>query len=378
MPENTVHLEIGLGTDGSLMSIDDVPSGKTNLLCPFCNGSLLAKKGKILQHHFSHTGETCIGVHNLTPLPAFDDFTLQLTPRELETYQYLWEKSKQGQYGLDNVPTSFVEKGLFKENPFNPGGLYEFTHKGKVPAAGLSMYLFSKLHTDLLLDTHTLLSESANDSQDHITALTIYRAQLKRVYQQHLYFLKIEADDQVLHKIGITTRSLEMRIPEIQRDLLNHYSTVKITPIAFKEHRGHCERYFKFMNAPHNVQIGSLTEYFAFTPDKLKKVSRDLKRIPTREFTDTENKILNNWWAKESKRIAAVRKGMALAKAAGQTNLGRPKGSHEDLDLYLSKPKNKEIAALLEEKVSIRNIAKIVGASDKTVQRVKRCLKELD
>ena len=52
----------GVNPEGELITIEEVSSGKTNLVCPFCDRDLTAKKGKIKQHHFAHTGETCLRV----------------------------------------------------------------------------------------------------------------------------------------------------------------------------------------------------------------------------------------------------------------------------------------------------------------------------
>lgn len=44
----------GLNADGSLIHVDDVPSGIGDLLCPDCASSLVAKKGKVRRPHFAH------------------------------------------------------------------------------------------------------------------------------------------------------------------------------------------------------------------------------------------------------------------------------------------------------------------------------------
>ena len=51
------QLKYGINLEGELVTIEEVTSGKTNLVCPFCNRSLTAKKGKIKQHHFAHSIE---------------------------------------------------------------------------------------------------------------------------------------------------------------------------------------------------------------------------------------------------------------------------------------------------------------------------------
>jgi competence CoiA-like predicted nuclease len=53
----------------ALVSIADVPRGKTSLRCPYCQGALTAKKGPITQHHFAHTAATCRPVTHDSDLP---------------------------------------------------------------------------------------------------------------------------------------------------------------------------------------------------------------------------------------------------------------------------------------------------------------------
>jgi competence CoiA-like predicted nuclease len=52
-------VKYGLSTDNLLLGIEDIASGKTNLTYLYCGGGLTAKKGKIKEHHFAHTDESC-------------------------------------------------------------------------------------------------------------------------------------------------------------------------------------------------------------------------------------------------------------------------------------------------------------------------------
>jgi len=52
--------------------------------------------------------------------------------------------------------------------------------------------------------------------------------------------------------------------------------------------------------------------------------------------------------------------------------LGRPEGTNERQAEFLEKPKNKEILKYLQKGHSIRDCAKIVGASPATVQKVRK------
>ena len=58
--------------------------------------------------------------------------------------------------------------------------------------------------------------------------LLIYRAQLRRILVNSLYFLEVKANGTIFYKIGITTRSIEERIAEVQRDVRAHYLDVGV------------------------------------------------------------------------------------------------------------------------------------------------------
>ena len=44
---------------GKYIHISEVNSGKTTVLCPYCQQQLMAKKGRIKRHHFAHNGKGC-------------------------------------------------------------------------------------------------------------------------------------------------------------------------------------------------------------------------------------------------------------------------------------------------------------------------------
>jgi hypothetical protein len=52
-----MKLPFGL-QDGKIVDISEVPSGAScNCICPECGTPLIAKKGKVVQHHFSHSSD---------------------------------------------------------------------------------------------------------------------------------------------------------------------------------------------------------------------------------------------------------------------------------------------------------------------------------
>ena len=51
-----------------------------------------------------------------------------------------------------------------------------------------------------------------------------------------LYFVEVKADGNSFYKIGITTRLIEERIAEVQRDVRVHYSDVAVNLLGLWEH----------------------------------------------------------------------------------------------------------------------------------------------
>ena len=122
--------------------------------------------------------------------------------------------------------------------------------------------------------------------------LQIYRAQLRRILLNSLYFLEVKADGNCFYKIGVTTRPTEQRIAEVQRDVRAHYSDVVVNLLGLWEHRGNVELYFKHRYQPFNYRIGKLTEYFVFP--NVKAVLNDLYGMEAKVFSDVELDVKEN------------------------------------------------------------------------------------
>ena len=80
------QLEYGVNPERELITISEVAFDKTNLVCPFCNRQLTAKKGKIKQHHFAHSGETCLRVSRgkFPSPPLYDNFHVHLSAKNFQ------------------------------------------------------------------------------------------------------------------------------------------------------------------------------------------------------------------------------------------------------------------------------------------------------
>lgn len=119
----------------------------------------------------------------------------------------------------------------------------------------------------------------------------IYRAQLKRILLNNLYFLEIKVGRKLLHKIGVTKRPIEERVMEVQRDLAAHYKRVEIQVLGVWKHRGNVELYFLHRYKDFNYRIGSLTEYFQFTDAEA--VWDDLRQMQPKVLAPVEKYVLS-------------------------------------------------------------------------------------
>jgi hypothetical protein len=297
-------LKFGVAPDGNLASIDEVVRGKTNLACLYCDGSLTAKKGSVKEHHFAHTEETCkpvsqrIKTKAFPALPLYDNFTIQLKGEELEQLKVLWRE-----YGAQkrSIPKDLVNfrwelKGLLESEGVSS---YQFTNLGKIPVGALPLALFNQVQEPLLLSALASLEGSVEIAEaaglscldERRADLLIYRAQLCRILVNSLYFLEVKADGHCFYKIGVTTRSIEERIAEVQRDVRAHYLDVAVSLLGLWERRGNVELYFKHRYQPFNYRIGKLTEYFAFPSAKV--VLQDLCEMKPKMLSDVELDVLS-------------------------------------------------------------------------------------
>jgi len=297
-------LKFGVAPSGELTSIDEVGRGKTNLACLYCGGGLTAKKGLVKEHHFAHTGETCkpvsqrIKTKAFPSLPLYEHFNIELKGEELEQLKVLWKE-----YGAQkrSIPKDLVNfrwelKGLVESSGDRT---YQFTDLGKIPVGALPLALLNRVQEPLLLSELASLENSVEIAlsaglsclDERRADLLIYRAQLRRILVNSLYFLEVKADGNTFYKIGITTRSIEERIAEVQRDVRAHYSDVAVSLLGLWEHRGNVELYFKHRYQPFNYRIGKLTEYFAFP--FVKVVLQDLYKMKPKILSDVEVDVLS-------------------------------------------------------------------------------------
>ncbi len=297
-------LKFGVNEEGILICIEDINRGKTLLKCPYCDGGLTAKKGKVKEHHFAHNDQTCRPIANreFPTLPLYDNFNVQLSGKDLAQLKLLWKE-----YGVKNYPISsylvtpgLIKAGMLRKNLYITPREYEFSDLGKVPIGVLEFRQFNDVQEPLLLKKLLKLElafkhaeyKNAPDLGYRLTDLKLYRAQLQRILSSRLYFLEIETNIGIIYKIGVTTRPVIKRVAEVKIDLLAYYSSAAIKVLGTWEHRGNVELYFKHRYQGFNYPIGSLTEYYKFNTEDAKIVLSDLQQMQQKILSLDEINIL--------------------------------------------------------------------------------------
>ena len=395
-------LKYGIDADNLLVAIEDVTSGSTSLMCPYCRGTLTAKKGRIKAHHFAHTNETCREVQqrnnrDLPTLPLYDRFNIFLSGKELEHLQKLWQRygCNNRKISRSNVLPAFLNEKLLEYNDFmGRGGGYQFTKLGKIPVGALSLMLFNSVQEPLLLEKLDELEDAATQAYDSISPLPterlsdlrIYRASLRKILLNNLYYLKAVADGQTFYKIGVTRRPIAERVAEVEQDLRSHFGIpARVEVLGTWTHRGNVEKYFKYRYARFNYLIGSLTEYYKFNDESdAESVLRDLRRMKLKDLSQKEQAIIDGFPSlieqaiqadiQAQRRSHSIKVGMQRAVQWG-AHVGRPAGGETNED-FLAKPSSVRVVEALERELSLRQAAEYAKVSVNTVRKVKAVLEQ--
>ncbi|MBW4566291.1 MAG: GIY-YIG nuclease family protein [Mojavia pulchra JT2-VF2] len=391
-------LRYGVDQDKTLVPIEDVTRGRTPLRCPYCGGELTAKKGHRKEHHFAHTQETCREVANrsereIPTLPLYDNFNIWLTGKELQQLKTLWNQYGWKDKGIyeSEIYSIFIKEKLLERNEYRLYGQYQFTKLGKIPVGALSLMLFNSVQEPILLEklqqlekkVQVAYQDQGSNFNEYLWDLQIYRAELRKILSNSLYYLQIDADGETFYKIGVTRREIQARVAEIQNNLGTHFQNVAVKVLGTWPHRGNVEKYFKYRYADYNYAIGGMTEYYKFeNPEDAIAALRDLRRMKKKELLEVEADILAGkpsgieQLIEQEKRALmrseAIKKGMSCAKKWGR-HIGRPP-SAESAEEFLAKPSSQRVIAALNEGLSLRQAAKKADVAINTVCKVKDLL----
>lgn len=398
-----IYLTFGINPAGQWQSISETPSGRSNLVCPWCKRALIAKKGRIKTIHFAHDGETCRISQDAalqTQIPTYDTFEM------LDTHEarYLERRIQYGSHGkvyswdgMNEAIDRLEKMGIVSVERTNEAELIDVRARlGKLDGQWLDdlgqptkalLDLFKALDPLVDLRFHwnrctkiksTKIDRSYSQNQfDKLKSLSdLDRAQrywfdaywrrlaavapdyqelLAQKYsalgQQSLYVIHISGEFEGLPpefiKIGLSTRNANVRLKEILADLKPFGQSIKGEVLAVKEHAGRLERLLHRMLSQDNLPIGTFTEFFA--TDRLEWLLSELNTLTITKYSPPESE---------------TDAGNEPVKLAGR----RKKNDAELLAEY------EDIAVMLQAGNGIREVSRITGRSVNTVQKVKAAL----
>ncbi|MFK7983554.1 MAG: GIY-YIG nuclease family protein [Saprospiraceae bacterium] len=307
---------------GKFVHISEVNSGRTIILCPYCQQKLMAKKGRIKRHHFAHDGVGCTQHFAAN----FFDISSRL-PHKLSLSVYAFQKlGKIQKYYQElkskqqNDRTKAIKetqlltaldttlKNLKKKD--KTGAIVEimeqvnrFTSQKIAPFPAFYMIQWPQFkngftdgkrrcnYEELTSDLHEYFYPIAfepyvqflknyhrkvDDYKEIATKLALFEKDLAYFKQFELYFIEIIADHQKIYKIGLTSRGLEKRMKEIKQDLSQFFLSIEVKPLFQVKGYAFLETFFKHKYQDCQLKIGQLTEYFSFSKAALTLILKDL------------------------------------------------------------------------------------------------------
>lgn len=322
--------------DGKFIHISEVNSGRTEVVCPYCQNKLMAKKGRIKRHHFAHDGIGCTQHFSANffdlagRLPTKLALSVYATQKITKIEQF-YQQLKVQKEGLDQQKneervasikakifeliaaktltntTEIIEQiDRFVNHKIAPFPDFH-TLRSETFKAGYTdgkrtctvaeikddkyEYFYPKaFHKDVkfLQNYH---QKTYNDKEiTHKTAL--FEKDFAYFQQFNLYFLEVEVDHQTIYKIGLTSRPLKIRIKEIEQDLKAFYLTIEIKVLFQQKGIAFLETFFKNKYAGKQMKIGQLTEYFSFSKEEVFLVLKDLNLL---KFKKQPNRSQKEW-----------------------------------------------------------------------------------
>lgn len=402
-----MFLTIGKNGSGQWVSVDEVSSGKTDLFCPFCSVALIAKKGKIKQHHFAHAGDTCnqsIEAAKHSQIPTIDTFEL-LDPDERKYLErrsryphreiFRWTGMQEAIKRLEAMNLIEIherqspELAAVKRNLEALGDDYLDKHGQPTPKLKRLLQALSPI-TDIEInwnkkegiESTTISRDYLRNSLKHQSSLSglesaqrywldaFYRRQsfaypehvayltekIKAYNSQSLYLMAFSGDfagaEMSFIKIGMTSREPGERLQEVITSLKPHGHNIKGEVVLSVPHLGRLEKLLHHRYEHLSVAIGSFREFFkSSVKDSLADSLAGLMNVgpyhlPVIQITKPheQNSIRSSASGRKKKTIP---------------------------ELLAEYP---DIVALLNEGKGIRPISKLTGRSVNTVQKVQLAL----
>lgn len=357
-----------------LIHVDD-GCQKTNkeLFCPYCGARVIAKLGSIKRYHFAHIEQTCggeardafgyslalfdeavfTGAGIRLPASFINSLVGKLTFDAYSEARYLSNRAK---YLWQDALEQAILKGLV--SPTAVKGQYAKTELWLALEGKLTLSEFANAQEQVAKDW--IMQYRNEDVVEQTVTSTVDRellyAFLQRQAKGSLYFLKLqvvtkEGGTKGLYKIGMTCRSLEERIKEIENDIGKYAELIDLEKLYELPGRASIEHYFKCKYRQFQHSIGPLTEYFSFS-DNIANVSLELEELKEKALPRRVSGILN--------------------RLKSSMPAGRPKGKESE-DKLLAK--HQDVVMLLQKELSLREVARMSKKSVNTVKKVKALIR---
>lgn len=326
---------------GKFIHISEVNSGRTMVLCPYCQQKLMAKKGRIKRHHFAHDGVGCTQhfAANFFDITGRLPIKLSLSVyafQKLAKIQTYYKKLKEQQQSYTTKKSQEIQllsdlktvlQALKKED--KAGDILEISQQvdrfvsqkiAPFPAFHLiQLPQFIEGYTDgkrtcsfeaLTPDLHEYFypiafqqyvqylknyHQKAGDYKEISTKLALFEKDLSYFKQFDLYFIEVIADHQKMYKIGLTSRDLAIRKKEIKQDLSNYFLEVQLEPLFQIKGYAFLETFFKQKYQANQVKIGQLTEYFSFSNGEFSLILKDLILLNYANKPERNQEIWIDW-----------------------------------------------------------------------------------
>ncbi len=405
--EKTMYLNFGINEKGEWQHVSTVNSGQTALVCPFCGGALLAKKGQVNAHHFAHQFDTClesVEAAKAATLPTVDKFEM-LNAKEQkymdrrERYSSNNIYSFTGMYDaisdLEAMGLLKVEKSISQELSqcqnmlagIDPTFLDdEYYPTENLLAIGDALRGFINIDIKDIWLKQTRLTTSINKCyhqnklnkqhtiSDFLSAQTFWlqahydkqcrlnpeytkliSKKIEALSTQHLYLFKFKAvidhNEVTFIKIGMTTRTAEERLSEVTCDLNKHVKVLKAEVLSYAKYAGRVEPLLHHYYAKDRFYLATFKELFNI---EIESQLVEQFEVINKQSSLTPLKIRRN----NSIKLPSYKKDSGR----------RPKTRKELINEY------PEIVELLKLNLSIREVARQTGRAKNTVQRVRSAL----
>ncbi len=405
--EKTMYLNFGINEKGEWQHISTVKSGQTELVCPYCGGALLAKKGQVNAHHFAHQFDTClesVEAAKAATLPTIDKFEM-LNAKEQkymdrrERYSSDKVYSFAGMYdaisNLEAMGLLKVEKSISRElsqcqnmlDGIDPTLLDDEYYptdsliaicdafRGFINIDIEDIWLqqtrlitsinkcyrqnkLSKQHTIIdFLSAQAFWLQAHYDKQCRLNPeyTKLISKKVEALSTQHLYLFKfkavIEDNEATFLKIGMTTRTAEERLSEVTSDLNKHVQVLQAEVLSYAKYAGRVEQLIHHYYSKDRFHLAKFKELF---------------------ITEIESKLIEQFEAIDEQYFSKpfkLRRNVLINLPNIKKETGRrPKTRKELIDEY------PEIVELLKLNLSIREVARQTGRAKNTVQRVRSAL----